>query len=506
MAQYLCFASIPNTQPQAYYATIVPVLAEIKRSSPTDKELRQFLKQRNLYDKGSFERVLEILDIKSVGGRFVLGEWAQKMLDAKDEQEFKEVLARRLYELNPLMMKYCLVAMDTEHEGRLHSTNELFRMLTSFVYPGKKPILVDFKAYVDWGVSAGLWRMVGVRWGLGDVGKKMLEVVRRLDDDEFLEEEREALEGREEEERIEQEEIEESKGVEAQVQEAAEERVEEASAVKAPEVQEPVEVKIEPRVAEPKVAPRPVQIDEAFRQESSEYLKRWFEKYTLGEVLKAQGLGLRKESPTLLVESAFCALLLSRGLRGKEVLWAMDFLSQFKVFGCSSFGEIPFERIAGALKQKGGSFAWFEALVYVPMLAGKMPQVLPKALEAHDFKEFLSIVWSDLFEPYAPLAPFYFARLLLDLGILPERLSRAGFVPSLLVRENAFRIGLIDGIVASDFQELVRQCETLSSLFPKPYFETPLAMVKSAFGCLFDCPRKRVCECPCLEKTEVTGL
>jgi hypothetical protein len=217
-------------------------------------------------------------------------------------------------------------------------------------------------------------------------------------------------------------------------------------------------------------------------------------------------LGLRKDSSTLLVESAFCALLLSRGLREKEVLWAMDFLSHFKVFGCSSFAKLPFVQVERAIKERKKPFTWFETLVYVPMLAGKMPQVLPKALEAHDFKEFLLMVWSVLFEPYAPLAPFYFARLLLDLGILPERLSMAGFVPSLLVRENAFRIGLIDRMLAKDFRELVGYCEALSSLFPKPYFETPLAMVKSAFGCMFDCPRKRVCECPCLEKTEITGL
>ena len=505
MAQYLTFASIPNTQPQAYYTTITPILAEVKRSTPTEKELKQFLKQRNLYDKATFERLLEILDIKNVGGRFTLGEWAQKMLDAKDEQEFKEVLSRRLYELNPLMMKYCLVAMDIEHEGRLHSTNELFRMLTSYVYPGKKPILVDFRAYVDWGAAAGLWKIIGVRWGLGDVGKKMLEVVRRLDDDEFLEEEREQERGGEEE-AVEEIEEKEAQGAGIVVQEAVEAKVEAQSVVKSLDLEKPEEVKIEPQAQIAKPTLKRAEVDESFRREASEYLKTWFEKYPSTGTLSAQGLGLRKESPTVLSEAGFCALLLSRDFKEHDVSWALEFLSQYKVFAVSSFAKLPFERIVGALKQTRRRATWFETLVYVPLLVGKISEVVPKALEAQDFKEFLSIVWEGLFEPFAPLSPFYFAKLLLDLGFLPERLSRACFVPTLLARENAFRIGLIDHIHAKDFQDLTRYCEILSELFPKPYFETPLALVKSAFGCMFDCPRKKVCECPCLEKLEVTTV
>ena len=71
-----------------------------------------------------------------------------------------------------------LEALDVEQGGRLHSTHELHRMLTSYVYPGKHISLVDFQEWLVWAEAAGAIRFVGIRWGLGGIAKANLDWFR----------------------------------------------------------------------------------------------------------------------------------------------------------------------------------------------------------------------------------------------------------------------------------------------------------------------------------------
>ena len=65
---------------------------------------------------------------------------------ATTDDEVQELLFHRLRDENILLLKYVLEALDVEGGGRLHSVHELYRMITSYVYPGEYITLPSFQA------------------------------------------------------------------------------------------------------------------------------------------------------------------------------------------------------------------------------------------------------------------------------------------------------------------------------------------------------------------------
>ena len=131
MSQRILFAGLPGTAPLAWVPTLIPFLAEVDRSRPLVRGVKEWLRMRNLFDPGSWEILMEMLEVR-LGEPVTLGRTARDLLEAPDDGAARAVLARRLVEENPLLARYCLQALDVEQEGRLHSTNELFRMISSF--------------------------------------------------------------------------------------------------------------------------------------------------------------------------------------------------------------------------------------------------------------------------------------------------------------------------------------------------------------------------------------
>jgi hypothetical protein len=81
-------------------------------------------------------------------------------------------------------------------QERLYSTNELYRMLTSYVYPGKEVPLQDFRHWLNWMEGTGRVRVLGIRWAPGLRFQDSATYVNSIDVDEILEEEaEEALAG-----------------------------------------------------------------------------------------------------------------------------------------------------------------------------------------------------------------------------------------------------------------------------------------------------------------------
>jgi hypothetical protein len=122
-------------------------------------------------------------------GQVHLGPFAERFFAAPDEDVARELLYKRLVDENTLLAKYALEALDTDGGGRLHSTYELHRMLTSYVYPGKQVGLVQFQNWIKWIVASGRVKLIGIRWGLTDLGKQAVPRLRAIDADEFLEDE-----------------------------------------------------------------------------------------------------------------------------------------------------------------------------------------------------------------------------------------------------------------------------------------------------------------------------
>lgn len=514
MGQEINFAALPGTQPIGYPNTVLIILGEVARSSPTPKAFKEFLRMRNLYDKASFETLMSFLDIKVAEPKVTLGPFAKRLFDAEDEPAMRKLMAERLISLNPLLAKYCLEAMDTEHGGRLHSTNELYRMITSYVYPGTKPTLPSFRAWVEWAVASGLFKLVGIRWALGDNGKEFLPRLRALDVEEFLEEEAsrgEAPEEAEEEATEIAPQLEEQPRTETEV--AKPEPVEAPRAEEGPRPPEGQEGPPQPQkpsrpIRLPTLPPLEPQIvikrRKALSPEdlatTSEALVAWYEGYPGRRPFGLPSLGLEPSSP--LPSLAFAALLVAKGV-GEEVV--RDLLTLFRDKGvliAASRGKIPHEAIHNAMTSSPNpeTVTACEAIVHLPRLAEASSEISP-LIANEDPRVLLWGLWRTLYEPYAPLAPFVLARLLFEANKVKKGAASAAFIPFFTVRLNAFRIGFLDRVVASSFAELVDAGVSLGERFGPPSFEGPLAQVQEAFGCEFGC--RRQCPFACREKSEV---
>ncbi len=526
MAQDIEFAAIPNTQPIAYPATLALVLGEVARSSPTPKALREFLRMRNLFDKAGFPLLTAFLDVRMEGEKATLGPFGRRLVETDEEPEVRRRLAERLVERNPLLAKYCLEAMDTEHGGRLHSTNELYRMITSYVYPGKKPTLPSFRAWVEWAVAAGILKLVGIRWAIGDNGREVLPRLRALDVEEFLEEEASgttepasmpevepvespALEGPAHEEPAPAEPAREPPGTEVPPAEVAPLVLKDTAPVSRPR---PTPARV---VAPPLPSPadrglfRPVAPGPEDLEAVRDALCAWYEGFSGRRPLSAAEVGLDPagKAPALWPEAAYAALLWARGIPPADIRAVVAAFREAAVLPALARGRVPLDALRALMgrEPRPEVVAACEAVVHLPRMFEPLDD-LASTLKAEDAREVLWGLWRRLYEPVAPLAPFVFARFLWEGGRLRKSATEAAFVPWFRVRENAFRIGFCDRLYASGFGDLVEAAVTLGARFGAPVFEGPLLQVAEGFGCEFRCRRAGVCPLPaCREKGEVAA-
>lgn len=194
MTQRTSFAPFPNSDDKTYLAVLTRLFAYVSRSpAPTGADLRAWLKEQSLWNKTDAPVVLDLLGLAAEKTAPVTpSKFAIDFLAAQGDDEQSRLGFRYLWDQNPLLAKYVLDALDPEQNGRLHSTHELHRMLESFVYPGSKLTLPDFKAWISWAVGTGGLKLVGIRWGLTDLGRVFAAESRKFDVEEFLEEEAEA--------------------------------------------------------------------------------------------------------------------------------------------------------------------------------------------------------------------------------------------------------------------------------------------------------------------------
>lgn len=191
MAQRVDFAAFPGVREENMLATMNKVYGHIRRNQMTSREFRDWLKDENLWNKDEAPALFSFLDVLQ-DGVVRLGPWAERFFAADTEEAMRDQVYRRLIDENTLLVKYTLEALDAEGGGRLHSTHELHRLMTSYVYPGKQITLEPFKTFIKWLVVSGRMKLIGIRWGLTDMGKQAVPRLRTIDVDEFLEDEKNA--------------------------------------------------------------------------------------------------------------------------------------------------------------------------------------------------------------------------------------------------------------------------------------------------------------------------
>ena len=164
MAQRTEFPSIPNTADTAYVPTLEALFRELERQggSVAFKAFRSWMKERNIYDKNEVEALFDFLGC-TAKPEFTLGDFARRFLQLESYEAKQAALYRWIHVQNPFLTKYVFEALDVDAGGRLHSTHELYRMITSYVYAGERVPLVDFQNWITWLSASGHIKYIGIR-------------------------------------------------------------------------------------------------------------------------------------------------------------------------------------------------------------------------------------------------------------------------------------------------------------------------------------------------------
>ncbi|MBN1947236.1 MAG: hypothetical protein JW797_16310 [Bradymonadales bacterium] len=197
MAQQVEFPKIPGTTPDNFEPTIKGILGYVVRESPTDKDLRRYLRSRSLYDDTTASLLFELLGMTVKKGEPVtLAEFGRKLHDTDDSEAWQDLLFKRLAGRNEILVKFVFDALFE----RLYSVNEMYRGVTSYAYPGTYITLPNFQNWMLWIQATGMVKYIGIRWGPSDKAKAMVSYFDSIDIEELLEEEAEEREGEEGEE------------------------------------------------------------------------------------------------------------------------------------------------------------------------------------------------------------------------------------------------------------------------------------------------------------------
>lgn len=194
MAQRVDYAPIPNTTPAGYIVAMNKVYGHAKRNRLKWREMRDWLREQNLWSKDDMPIVLSLMDVRTQP-HVALGPFAEKFFAAAKDEDAKSLLFQRLKDANIILTKSVMDVLDTERGGRLFSTHELYRMITSHLYEGDYITLPSFQAWIAWMEASGILRYIGIRWGLSDSGKTVMSYIRNLDMEELLEDDRAEKEG-----------------------------------------------------------------------------------------------------------------------------------------------------------------------------------------------------------------------------------------------------------------------------------------------------------------------
>jgi hypothetical protein len=151
------------------------------------------MRDRNIYVKEEVDALLDFLDCDAKPAT-TIRHFGRQFLACETPEAQKIIMFKWLMGWNPLLVKSVFEALDREAGGRLHSTNELYRMITSYAFAGEHITLPSFQAWIKWMAATEHIRYIGIRWGLGDLGKQALALVKHIDVDEVLEDEEEARE------------------------------------------------------------------------------------------------------------------------------------------------------------------------------------------------------------------------------------------------------------------------------------------------------------------------
>ena len=166
------------------------IFAELDRAGGNVefRTFRQWLRDNELWNREESENLLQFLGCEAKPN-VTLSDLGRRFLASPTPESQQALLYEWLCGWNPILHKFVFDALDTEGNGHMHSEHELYRVITSYAYPGEYVTLPEFQQWIAWMSATGFIRYVGIRWGLSEKGLEAMQKVRLIDVEDLLEDE-----------------------------------------------------------------------------------------------------------------------------------------------------------------------------------------------------------------------------------------------------------------------------------------------------------------------------
>ncbi len=185
--QQIEFPGFPKVDGSKYVDTLLLMVRHLKSTTPNEKQFRRWLRGNGWYDKATYGDMMDFIGVSFTAEGPVLKGLSKKLMDMKLLDDVEDTVFDFIAGRNEILAKYVFDAVAE----RLYSTSELYRMLTSYVYPGKPIDLPMFTTWLYWIQGTKRMRVLGIRWALGKRYDESKKYLATIDVDEILEEEAE---------------------------------------------------------------------------------------------------------------------------------------------------------------------------------------------------------------------------------------------------------------------------------------------------------------------------
>jgi hypothetical protein len=534
MPELVAFPFLPSGDPVKAVSALITLCRELPAQGEQFRFFRRRMKDLRLWDDQLVEGTLEFLSIPKTGNMRP-SQFARTIGGLKSEEKARDVLAERLWEVNPLLFKSVIEYL----KERVYSRDEVIKYLHSFAYRGKQPTRPQLEAWLHLALGLKLLKMVGIALDLDERGKAFLARAADFDVDEFLAEAAEAgADGAAGDDAGAAGAAPDDDGGDGGADDPAEAPVDDADgAAPAPWAAAPQAAAraaapkpARPAVVEPASAPsvdvsamksargreRPIEVgrfagrdvfpEDVLSETSGRVQAWWAEQSAQRQGLGAGDFGFEAEAwmenaEELLYRVAVAAALVFRLHRDRAgVIQAFEALDDQRagVLRDLYYGTAP-----ETLPQEIDA----QALMLASLLARRFAEApdLASTLEKQaTAADAFALLERALGRGLLRIELFWMMGALAELGALRlEDLGDYTALPRRLVRDTLFRLGYLGTPYAHDAASLVpaaRAARRAAGTAAPP--DEVIAAFALTAGCAYDCPNRRACEHACRERAE----
>jgi hypothetical protein len=502
MPQLTEFPFLPSGDPQKAVAALIEVVRAMPENGEPFKVLRSRLRDRDLWDRDRVGGLRRFLRLE--GGSFCKPSPLVSKLAEGSPADAADVLAERLWEANPILFKTVFDRLA----DRVSPPGELYSYLDSFAYRGTPVPRREILSWVQLAQGLDILARIGIALGLGDRAEMFADRVKKLDIEEYLEEDQDepSLDD-----------------TGADDDEAAGDAVPQAvgqvstAAAPAP-VRSDARSAAVRRAAEGRPSPlgqHPVvpvaslvargTFDDELLADTTARLESWWAGGDAGGAAASPGdFGIDSERWMEGSEEALYRLAIAAAFAfrldgdGDAVRASYQALEQARVFDDLYYGTAPDVLPAGVDSR---------ALMLASLVArrcAEAPDLAANLEKQGSAAEAFAVLESALGRGLFRMELFWLMRALRDIGAVRwDDLDAYTALPTRIVRDTLFRLGYLDSPYAADLEALSAAasaaCRAAGSATPA---DEVLAAFALAAGCDFGCTRRRDCDFACRERLE----